>query len=428
MEVLKYIDKMKILITHVYSNHNKGDAALLSVLIEDVKRGFNNPDITVLTLDSILPEEKFDGEKMSNSFMYYARDKYSNIVLKMLYASYVLVYTLVWAVLYRLFSYDLNLNDDIHDVILKYKNADLIIPVGGGYIRSQPGFNGTFVLVFILHPIIFASIIKKITIGYSQSVGPFGNRFQEFIARYAVMKMSAIIVREKISESILNKWGIFKNVFLSVDSGFMFKPQIDFGLKQKLGIPEDKKIVGVTVRSWLNDSKQEKYEKDIAFLCDYIINKNNCFVVFIPQVTVENHNDDDRVSSRRVISYISNKSSVLMLNDKFDHNVIKSIYGSLDFLIGTRFHSVIFALTSMVPSIAIQYEHKTRGIMRDLDLEKWVIDIDKTDKDELVKMFDDLFVNRSDYLNHLKKQLPSYIEKARGTVEILKDVYKYNRT
>lgn len=426
MEVQKYSDKMKILITHVYSNHNKGDAALLSVLIDDVKRGFGNPDITILTLDNITSEEKFDGEKMSNSFMHYARDKYSNIVLKILYASYILAYTFTWAILYRLFSYDLNLNDDIHGVIRKYKDADLIIPVGGGYIRSQQGFNGTFVLIFILHPIIFASIIKKITIGYSQSVGPFGNRFQEFMARYTVSKMNAIVVREKISEKILNKWGITKNVYLSVDSGFMFKPEIDSKLKHKLGIPEDKKIVGVTVRSWLNDSKQDKYEKDIAFLCDYIISKYDCFIVFIPQVTVENHNDDDRVSSRRVISSISNKDSVLMLNDKFDHNVIKSIYGSLDYLIGTRFHSVIFALTSMVPSIAIQYEHKTRGIMRDLDLERWVMDIDKTNKDELVKMFDALYINRNEYLNHLKQHLPQYIERAKSTIETLKDVYKSN--
>jgi colanic acid/amylovoran biosynthesis protein len=279
------------------------------------------------------------------------------------------------------------------------------------------------VLIFILHPIIFASIIKKITIGYSQSVGPFGNRFQEFMARYTVSKMNAIVVREKISENILNKWGITKNVYLSVDSGFMFKPEIDSKLKHKLGIPEDKKIVGVTVRSWLSDEMQEKYEKDIAFLCDYVSEKFDFFVVFIPQVTVENHNDDDRLSSRRVISYMNNKDKVIMLNDKFDHNVIKSIYGSLDYLIGTRFHSVIFALTSMVPSIAIQYEHKTRGIMRDLNLEKWVIDIDKTDKNELVKMFDDLYLSKAEYVNQLKSNLPSYVEKAKGTIEILKSIY-----
>jgi colanic acid/amylovoran biosynthesis protein len=77
----------------------------------------------------------------------------------------------------------------------------------------------------------------------------------------------------------------------------------------------------------------------------------------------------------------------------------------------------------MVPSIAIQYEHKTRGIMRDLNLEKWVIDIDKTDKNELVKMFDDLYLSKAEYVNQLKSNLPSYVEKAKGTIEILKSIY-----
>ena len=46
---------------------------------------------------------------------------------------------------------------------------------------------------------------------------------------------------------------------------------------------------------------------------------------------------------------------------------------SLDYLVGTRFHSVIFALAARVPCIAIGYEHKTRGIMRDLSLDGWVL-------------------------------------------------------
>lgn len=427
MEDRKYIDKMKILVTHVYSNHNKGDAALLSVLLDDLKRGFSNPDITILTLDKIESGETFDGEKMENSFMHYARDKYSNIILKIGYAAYILIYTFIWAFFYKFFSFDLNFNDSIHKVIKHYKDADLIVPVGGGYIRSQPGFNGTFVLIFILHPILFASIIGKTTVGYSQSVGPFGTKLQENLAKFVVKRIKGIVLREKISEEILKRWGQNSNVYLSVDSGFLFKSDSDKELKKKIGIPDDKKIVGVTVRSWLDDEKQEKYEKDIAFLCDYVSEKLDFFVVFIPQVTVENHNDDDRVSSRRVISYMNNKDNVLMLNDKFDHKVIKSIYGSLDFLIGTRFHSVIFALTSTVPSIAIQYEHKTRGIMRDLNLEKWVIDIDKTDKNLLVKMFDELYSNRAEYVKQLNTSLPPYIDKAKQTIEIVKSIYSKNK-
>jgi colanic acid/amylovoran biosynthesis protein len=76
-----------------------------------------------------------------------------------------------------------------------------------------------------------------------------------------------------------------------------------------------------------------------------------------------------------------------------------------------------------VPSIAIQYEHKTRGIMRDLDLEEWVIDIDKTDSARLKNIFDDLVNKREKYVEKLSKNLDPYIKKAENTINIVKEIY-----
>ena len=73
-----------------------------------------------------------------------------------------------------------------------------------------------------------------------------------------------------------------------------------------------------------------------------------------------------------------------------DHRQIKAAYNQLDFLIGTRFHSVIFSLTSGVPCIAIEYEHKSRGIMRELGLEHWVLAIGDVTEARLGRLFDKL--------------------------------------
>jgi colanic acid/amylovoran biosynthesis protein len=414
---------MKIVISHVYSNHNKGDAALLSVLISDIKKVFNSADIKVLSLDKVDVNEKFDGVPVINSFMYFAREGGTNVLTRLVYASYLVLYTFTWAILYRFFKYDLKINSKVYQTIEAYRDADLIITVGGGYIRANAGFNGTFVLVFILHPILFSYLLGKITIGYSQSIGPFSNLFQEKLASFVVRKMDAVIVREKISEELLKKWGIAQNVFVSVDSGFQFNTINSKNIKLEMGIQKSDMLVGVTVRQWLSTKAQDKYEKDIAILLDYIIEKYGAKVIFIPQVTVVNHNDDDRVCSKRVYDKMRYTDNVILLRDNFDHNTIKSIYAGLDYMIGTRFHSVIFSLTSKVPSIAIQYEHKTRGIMRDLDLEEWVIDIDKTDSARLKNIFDDLVNKREKYVEKLSKNLDPYIKKAENTINIVKEIY-----
>ena len=77
-----------------------------------------------------------------------------------------------------------------------------------------------------------------------------------------------------------------------------------------------------------------------------------------------------------------------------------------------------------MPSIAIEYEHKTGGIMADLTLEKWVIDIKKIEAARLAVLFDQLILDRESYINHLKKVLPPYIEKSQQSIYFVKQIYE----
>jgi colanic acid/amylovoran biosynthesis protein len=415
---------MKILISHVYSNGNKGDAALLSVLVSDIRRGFDGAQMTILSLDEITSNEKFEGVSVKNSFMYYARDTYENKFIKVLYAFYVGTATLLWAAFYRLTKLSLPLPRDLKNLVDLYLDADLIIPVGGGYIRSQRGFMNTIGLFFIVHPFFFSYLLGKKTIGYSQSVGPFGNKFQAWMSKESIKTLDGILVRENISLDLLKKWGITKNVFLSVDSGFSFKSNTAVDIRQEFKISKEKMLVGITVRTWLAAKQQAQYEKTIAQLCDDIVKKYKAVIVFIPQVTVELQADDDRESSKRVFQYMKCKEQSRLILEKYDHHKIKAIYGGLDYLIGTRFHSVIFGITSYVPSIAIGYEHKTLGIMTDLGLEKWVLDIKNIEIENAKSLFDELVKNREHYLSHLKSKLPPYIIKSENSILIVKDIYE----
>jgi hypothetical protein len=225
----------------------------------------------------------------------------------------------------------------------------------------------------------------------------------------------------------LKKWKLDKNVFASIDSGFAFVSNKANKSIPELKISKEQKLVGITVRSWLKKDEQKHYEKTIAEFADHIIEKYNVFIVFIPQVTVEHHGDDDRESGQRVYSFITHKKNVHLITERHDHNVIKTIYGELDYLIGTRFHSVIFALTSYIPCIAIEYEHKTRGIMRDLSLEEWVINITKINTCELIKLFDLLVINHNSYINKLKEILPPYIKRERESIYFVKNVFNQNK-
>lgn len=63
----------------------------------------------------------------------------------------------------------------------------------------------------------------------------------------------------------------------------------------------------------------------------------------------------------------------------------------MDYLIGTRFHSVIFSQISRVPCLAVAYGgNKSQGIMAELDISEFVVDINAVSSEKLNVLFDEL--------------------------------------
>ncbi|MFW6016293.1 MAG: polysaccharide pyruvyl transferase family protein, partial [bacterium] len=78
-------------------------------------------------------------------------------------------------------------------------------------------------------------------------------------------------------------------------------------------------------------------------------------------------------------------------------------YSLFDYIVGTRFHSVIFSLSNSIPGIAISYAgNKSYGIMHDIGLDEYVIDIREVSYNLLKEKFDSLINNEIDVKNKIK--------------------------
>lgn len=416
-----------IIISHVYSRANKGDAVLTSVLIADLKRQFPQARLTILALQPDTHELKFEGVPEKAGFMSYVLHNSYHPLLKLLRALYMISATFLWAVWLRSTGYRLWLPLKLREIAELYAATDLIVPVGGGHIRSQKGIMGLFNVPLLLHPLLFAYILHKPTILYSQSIGPFRNVFEEKIVAFTLKRMTLILLREDTSMKLLDSLGVRDNTLRAIDSGFLHTSKHTLNLRKRYDIPTDRVVVGVTVRAWLKGEEQTRYEKAVAKTLDTILNRFPAHVIFIPQVTASK-GDDDRMVSRRVYELMKHKHAASVIETEPDHHEIKALYDNLDLLLGTRFHSVIFSLTSYVPVVAIEYEHKTSGIMRDLDLEQWVVKIEDVTASKLTSLMKRLFEERADYKNYLHQRLPAYVEQAQQNVTHLHQAYEANIT
>ncbi len=420
---------MKILITHVYSHDNKGDAAILSVMIQQLKKNFKGSNIYASVFDNFTKNNWKEEAKRIESFLYIIA-QHKNTAFIYPYSLYVIFITIFWSLIYRLTGKKINIlvSKRLRSLLEHFISSDLILPIGGGYLNRGNSIKETLHLILNLHPIAISKILGKPTILYSQSIGPYNNIIQRFFAKLILSTTDLIIVRENISLGIIKNLGIRKNIIRkSVDAGFLFNTDLNFNIAKELSINKKeikRPTVGITVRKWLNKQKQERYEGEIAKFCDYIISNRGVNVVFIPQVTADYFKDDDRKVGEKIIRKMIVKNNVWNAGKKYNHYEIKALYSKLDYLVGTRFHSVIFSLTALVPAIAIEYEHKTRGIMQDLGLSEWVIKMEDVNATKLISMFDDLLDKKMLYINTLRVSLAPYLKTAGETMLLVKNKYQ----
>ncbi len=56
--------------------------------------------------------------------------------------------------------------------------------------------------------------------------------------------------------------------------------------------------------------------------------------------------------------------------------VFAGYVGKADLLVSMRLHALIFAAAQGVPMLALSYAHKVRGFMREIDSERWVVEVE----------------------------------------------------
>lgn len=409
---------MKILISHVYSSDNKGDAAILSAQISELRRVYKDCSVKVLTLDSLEKTREVDGAFLENSLMHFVYYSGLSPIPKMVHVLFMSVWTLVWAFTKSKFLINLPVPKNWKTPLSLLSECDIQVGVGGGYLRGKADFRSTVTLWLLVHQILLAKILGKPMILYAQSFGPFYGFVQKQLAKIAFSSTELILAREEKSLEFLKDLGVPNSkIELVADTAFLLEGEGDFSAKKYFGASCPEKIVGLTARQWLDPLGQAKYERALRALILHIGAKG-WGVLIIPQVTAEEHNDDDRIVGRRLMEGLGS-DRVVNLEENLQHRQIKALYSDLDYLVGTRFHSVIFSLSAGVPAFAIEYEHKTQGILKDLDLGEWFLFIDSVTPESLIGGFEKLINSKSYTRDYLRKVVPNYLKRSYRGAELI---------
>jgi colanic acid/amylovoran biosynthesis protein len=418
---------MKILIVNGYVRENKGDAALIYVLGHQLQDTFPDSHISVASMEDVIEHPTFIGFENVGSMRLYAAEENIWRPFRVLRKIFVGVIINLWPSLpYRNFLINL-LPLGIRGELQAIEQADIVISASGGYLTSPDSFLGNLNIYFLIAPLRIATRLGKLLIMAPESFGPFGNDWQRTQVRKLLNSTQLIFVREDTSYTLLKELGVKESLMKrAIDSGFA---HLADDSKETVPVGDDNQMnVGITARNWLKGEDQTRYEIALAKTIVTIERKYGAKITLVPQVTSNYQKDDDRIVETRIKEFaVKDGAHPFQIMDELDQNQIKELYSKFTFTIGTRFHSVIFSLTSYVPAIAIEYEHKTRGIMHDLNLDDWVIKIEDVTFENLNLLFDKLIANQETYRRHLREVMPNYIERTKEVPRMIKELYEERR-
>ncbi|MEW4272104.1 polysaccharide pyruvyl transferase family protein [Priestia megaterium] len=392
---------MNILIVNAHSSKNKGDAGIVLSMIDSLKKNIPNSNIKIKSRFPKLDKDTYDvlvGECAANISV----DPDESKVTKILSAIKML------KLIYRK---NQNIDED-------YRWADVVVSCGGGFLLSH---RFSPALLQHLVQLKLAFDYNKPVVIYAQSIGPFYNSIMQKVSKRILNNVDSIFIRENISKQWLEKIGCTnKNIKLVSDSAFcMVEQQSDYVDQLFLKLKDNHKgpIIGLTARDWNfpemenKELHREKYVESMQKVILHFEEKYNAKVLLMPQVLGPNNFNDDRIISREILQGIDSKYSELVDYD-FNPRELKYFYSKLDMFIGTRMHSNIFSLSSYVPTVAINYEHKTRGIMELLDLGQYVLEINHITAEDLITKSEKCWNQREILKDKLKKQIPQVLENA----------------
>lgn len=380
---------------------NKGDAAILTGTMQLVNKAFPDAKAVIVSHTLRVDKPRIPVKVVSSyRFLQSGYDFYSTLrVVRLL--SFVILYRLTNSC--KIFRLPI-INYIANETLIQYAKADIVIHRGGDNLTEDYG------MPYLYFESIFISILmRKPTIILGESIGPFTTRTSKRLAEMILNNVDVIIAREKLSIDVLHKLKIFKpRIFLLPDIAFVLQPSSIERLQILLNSENLKNlrrpVIAISISSLIaryaftdvmEDQKIKHLISAMTNTIEYCQKKIGATFVFIPHVIGEGN--DDRVISRQIVDKLNNHKDTFVIEGEYSHEDFRAfLLEYAEFIIGSRMHANIAAISVGVPTLALAYGQKTHGIIGEMfGLSDFVIDVRE------VKNGEDLFIRMISKIDNL---------------------------
>lgn len=229
-----------------------------------------------------------------------------------------------------------------------------------------------------------------------------------------------ITARESITYQALLNSGVNSAIYLCADPAFELEIE-ECALPERW---ENGKMVGINFSPMVMGKYGEKelFRQAVYDLVETILQDKKSKIVLIPHVRLPFSDDIEEL--KPIYEKYKDTGRVLLIDDiNLNAKQLKYLISKCKFFVGARTHATIAAYSTGVPTLAIGYSIKARGIARDLfgNEEDFVIAINELqNKGKLIEAYQKLYNNCEEIHAILEKIMPEYKKKARISGEAFK--------
>lgn len=373
---------MKLLILGNHTCGNRGDSAILRGLLDAIARIEPQAEVDVMSRYPVSSSWLLNRPVMGDPL--YSQMKAHNTaaglvgrvkkVLRRRYQHQVLLSRVTDSGKLR----NIAIAQGFTDFVRLLAGYDAIIQVGGSFFVDLYG-------VPQFEHALCTFMAKKPLYMIGHSVGPFQDPQFNQLANYVFGHCDALILRESVSLNLMKQSEITtEKVEQGVDTAWLVEDDASFipsyAVRHWLDVAAKQKTVAITLRELAPfdrrlNTTQQAYEKAFAEVVNRILDAGWQVIALSTCTGIDSYNKDDRMVALNLRQYISDPSRYHVVMDELNDLEMGKILAACDLTVGTRLHSAIISMNFGTPAIAINYEHKSAGIMQQLGMPEMAVDI-----------------------------------------------------
>lgn len=249
-----------------------------------------------------------------------------------------------------------------------------------GIIFGRKLFNPFFNWLITLTCIIpWAKMVGCKVVCFSTGIGPFDTPISRKLARFVVNNCDLVIMRENDSKKLAEEIGVTQPIHVTGDAAFINKVSDDNRAQEiarEEGIDLSQPLLGININSytdsWLaEDGKTQARKPFVEIIADGVAQAREKLGNAFTPVVFSTHPMDNGIAydlAKRI-------NAKVIPNSKYLSHDMMAVMRRCQLFLGMRFHSVVLATAVEVPAIGLVYMPKVRGFMRQVDCEKYAIEL-----------------------------------------------------